>query len=102
MPGRGQARGSAEVALRPSAIVLAKARDPGAALDGKVVRSAYRGDCIEYVVGTDVGDLYVVDRLPRQRWNVGCAVSLRIEEDGVRLLQGEGDERTLSAGRQGP
>lgn len=39
------------------------------------MRSAYRGDCIEYVVGTDVGDLYVVDRLPRQRWNVGLGAS---------------------------
>jgi iron(III) transport system ATP-binding protein len=88
LPARSQPLGRVEVALRPSSLAIEPPGHEAAFADGTVLRSAYLGECREYVVATDLGEIFVLDYQRRQHWGTGSAVALRVAGDGVTVLAG--------------
>ncbi len=83
---RGRRPGQVELALRPGAIVLGPKGDPDAVLDGTILRSAYLGDSVEYLVRTELGDLHVVDHRRTPCLPPNAEVGLRIDPAGATVL----------------
>ena len=84
----GRPAGPAEVALRPASIAIEPPGHAEAFAEGRVLRSAYLGESREYVVATELGEIFVIDHLRRTHWPAGSAVVLRIAGGGVTVLAG--------------
>ena len=61
MPHRGLAKGAAYMAVRPTHIQLCNAGTPGA-LPGSLSKVTYVGDHLEFLVKTELGDVFVISR----------------------------------------
>jgi len=57
---RGYPPGSVHLAIRPEAVTLSEQTTEGA-VKGEILKSTYLGDHMEYSVGTELGELFVVD-----------------------------------------
>jgi len=88
LASRGRLPGRVELAVRPSAIMLGPRDHPDAVLDGTILRSAYLGDSVEYLVRTELGDLHVVDHRRTPRLPSLAEVGLRIDPSGATVLLG--------------
>ncbi len=89
LPHRGRREGEVEVAIRPQAIRLTRAPASESELPGRIVRRAYLGAYVEYVVATEVGELLVTSTDGLEPLPEGTEVALT-ESDGagVTLLEG--------------
>jgi iron(III) transport system ATP-binding protein len=85
IPHRGIADGEIDVAIRPEAIAL---RPPGSTpLAGRVRKSAYLGNAIEYTVDCEVGALFVVTDAAELPLAVGAEVTIAFAPYGVIALR---------------
>jgi iron(III) transport system ATP-binding protein len=82
---RGHGLGPAILAIRPEALTL-EPGDGGAGLAGKVLKAAYLGTHMEYVVATSVGELFVVDRRVIRTLAPGTAVRAQFAGHGLALV----------------
>ena len=84
IPHRGIADGEIDVAIRPESIAL---RPPGSTpLAGRVRKSAYLGNAIEYTVDSEVGALFVVTDAAELPLAVGAEVAIAFAPYGVIAL----------------
>ncbi|MBB5692004.1 ABC transporter ATP-binding protein [Muricoccus pecuniae] len=90
LPRRGLADGAVRLALRPEAIALVPAGEPGAMLRGTVSKAAYLGGVFEYTVDTSAGELFVVAPSAGVAHRAGDQVGLRFGTHGTTLLPGDG------------
>jgi iron(III) transport system ATP-binding protein len=88
LPHRGAADGRVELALRPEAVAVTEADDPGAMLRGTVSKAAYLGGVMEYTVATAAGDVFVVSPDTDRARAIGAPVGLRFGGRGVAVLSG--------------
>ena len=88
LPRRGRQTGQVEVALRPASIAIEAPGHEAGFAEGQVVSSAYLGESREYVVATELGQVFVIDHHSRAAWAAGSAVALRIVGAGVTVLEG--------------
>jgi iron(III) transport system ATP-binding protein len=86
LPHRGMPPGPADLVIRPEAVLLRPAGEPGT-LPATVSRATYMGSHTEYLLATPLGALFVVapDRL-RGR-GPGEAVGFALDPEGVVLVR---------------
>lgn len=85
LPSRGIATGVAKLAVRPNRIKLSSDYTVSS-LPGKVSKSTYVGNHMEYVVSTEHGDWFAVSDDVDQTHDVGQVVYVRFSERGPVLL----------------
>ena len=88
LPHRGLSPGEVDVAIRPVSIILSNDAAAGG-IEGRVLKSTYLGNHIEYTVDSPLGELFVIDYrvdapLPR-----GATVSINLAERGIILVVDE-------------
>jgi len=85
LPDPGLPPGPADIVIRPEAIRLHDAGQPG--ITASIARATYMGSHTEYHLATPVGDLFAIspDRLRRRA--PGEAVSVTLDQDGVVLVR---------------
>jgi iron(III) transport system ATP-binding protein len=86
-PSRSLAPGAVKVAVRPEAWHATAGADsvPGA-LQGRLVKQAYLGNCLELTVATELGEIFVVSANAQQTWEAGQAVQLRLSGAQVSVV----------------
>ena len=86
LPHRGVEAGEADVVVRPEAIRIVGAAEPGV-LPATVSRATYMGSHTEYYLSTPVGELFCLgpDRLNRRA--PGEKVGVRLDPEGVVLVR---------------
>ena len=86
LPHRGVPAGEADVVVRPEAIRIVGADEPGV-LSATVSRATYMGSHTEYYLATPVGELFCLgpDRLNRRA--PGEKVGVRLDTEGVVLVR---------------
>ena len=82
---RGLGPGPARIAVRPSRINLAKAGTDGA-IPGVLVKVTYVGSRMEYLVATDLGELFVTSEDVGDIFAAGVDVGLVLAESGPVLI----------------
>ena len=85
LPHRGMGIGKATLAVRPEALMLEPA-EGGAGLSGTVLKAAYLGTHMEYVVATSVGEVFAVDRRVIRAIAPGTAVRVEFAAHGLALV----------------
>jgi len=85
LPSRALSVGSAKLAVRPNRIILSTDGTP-ASLPGKVLKSTYVGNHMEYIVSTDHGDWFSISNDVDEVKNVGQNVAVKFSERGPVLL----------------
>ncbi|MCC7282316.1 MAG: ABC transporter ATP-binding protein [Acetobacteraceae bacterium] len=85
LPDPGLAPGPADIVIRPEAIRIGNAGQPGIA--ATITRATYMGSHTEYHLATVLGDLFALapDRLRRRA--PADAVSVTLDQDGVVLVR---------------
>jgi iron(III) transport system ATP-binding protein len=83
-PGSRFAPGAVKVAVRPEAWLIKPPN--GAELAATVVKSAYLGSVIEYVVKTPLGELFVVSPDLSARHAPGATIGLALAAHGVSVV----------------
>jgi iron(III) transport system ATP-binding protein len=78
--------GPVKVAVRPEAWLIGPAED--SALTGTVSKTAYLGSVREYVIRSDLGNLFVVSSELSTRLGEGDRVGLRLAAHGVSVVVG--------------
>jgi len=86
---RGLGPGPARIAVRPSRIALADAGAPGS-VPGRLVKATYVGSRMEYLVATDLGEVFVTSEEVDGAFAAGAEVGLRLAETGPVLVAAEG------------
>ena len=88
LPARGAAPGKATLAVRPAAIRLAPAGTPSEpGPDGRVLRSSWLGDHVEYSLESELGPLFAVDHSGRPPLPSGTPVTIGFADRGLALLR---------------
>ncbi len=77
--------GPTEIAIRPEAIQISVGSTEDG-LPGRVKRANFLGDHLEYVITTEMGELYVVDRAADEPIASGTDVRLRFAPSGIAIL----------------
>ena len=85
---RGLGPGPARIAVRPSRISLAEAGAEGA-IPGVLVKATYVGSRMEYLVATDLGELFVTSEDVGDIFAAGAEVGLVLAESGPVLIPAE-------------
>jgi len=85
LPARGAKPGEVQLAIRPNRVRLGK-RNAGASLEGKVLRSTYVGDHMEYRIATEFGEWFVVSDDIENVLSNGSLVSVDFKSPGPVLL----------------
>ena len=86
LPAHGHGPGPVDVALRPASVMIEPPGHSDGFVDGTILRSAYLGECREYAVATELGEVFVIDYLRRPAWPAGSAVTLVLSGDGATVL----------------
>jgi iron(III) transport system ATP-binding protein len=87
LPHRGLAEGAVDVAIRPEALLIGVASEGTAAIRGTVTQVAYLGSRMEYSIGTEIGDLFVMSPVASRPLAAGAAVTLTLADHGVTLIR---------------
>ena len=87
LPARGHAPGPARLAARPNRINIREAGTPGT-LPGKLEKATYVGSHLEFVVGTEFGEVFVVSSDVDSGLKAGQPVGLDFPERGPVLISG--------------
>ena len=82
---RGLGKGPAKVAIRPEAIRLA---GPPGGIVGTVAKATYLGSHIEYLVGSNLGELFVIDHQVSRALPRGSSVAIAFADRGLSLVLG--------------
>jgi iron(III) transport system ATP-binding protein len=85
---RGLGPGPARIAVRPSRIKLAEAGVEGA-IPGVLVKATYVGSRMEYLVATDLGELFVTSEDVGDVFADGADVGLVLAQSGPVLIPAE-------------
>ncbi len=85
---RGLEPGPARIAVRPSRINLAQPGTEGA-IPGVLVKATYVGSRMEYLVATDLGELFVTSEEVGDIFAAGADVALVLAESGPVLIPAE-------------
>ena len=85
---RGLGPGPARIAVRPSRINLAKPGTEGE-IPGVLVKATYVGSRMEYLVATDLGELFVASEDVEDIFAAGAAVGLVLAQTGPVLIPAE-------------
>ncbi|MDH3668172.1 MAG: ABC transporter ATP-binding protein [Paracoccaceae bacterium] len=88
---RGLEPGPARIAVRPNRIGLAPADVPGV-IPGTVVKSTYVGSRIEYLVATDLGEIFVTSEDVARVVSEGEPAGLVLPETGPVLVGAPSEE----------
>lgn len=83
-------RGAVKIAVRPEAWVMEPSGYP-AALAAKLLKRTYLGNVMEYTLGTELGEIFVVSPNVKCRYEVGAQVCMRLADHGVSVVR-QGDE----------
>ncbi|GAA6208769.1 ABC transporter ATP-binding protein [Cognatishimia sp. WU-CL00825] len=86
VPAQGVRKGEAQMVLRPHVLGLVAPKEPG--LQGEITYAAYLGKEMQYTVETAIGSLYVVTPVQARPFANGAAVTVRIDQNLARLVQG--------------
>ena len=86
LPSRGLKAGAAKVAIRPEALLLS-AQSASDGMEGCVLKATYLGSHIEYTIDSPLGELFVIDSRVAHSIPTGAAVSVRLADHGVTLIQ---------------
>ncbi len=89
LPARGLARGPALLAVRPQAVRLRAIADGDPGLAGEVLKAAYLGSHMEYVIATPVGELFVIDGDVVDTHPPGGRVAVGFGSQGLSLVPGD-------------
>jgi iron(III) transport system ATP-binding protein len=84
--------GPVKVAIRPEAWrveALDTAAPPAGALQGRLVKQAYLGNCLEWTVATDLGEVFVVSPDTRRSWALGQPLALTLQGDQVSVVSAQ-------------
>ena len=84
IPSKGIAKGPAQMVLRPHALNLKAAGQPG--LEGEISYAAYLGKEMQYTVETSVGPLFVIAPVQANPFAQGDSVSVDIIAAQARLV----------------
>jgi iron(III) transport system ATP-binding protein len=87
LPARGHGPGKAMLAARPSRIEIHPAGTPET-LPGTLEKATYVGSHLEFVVGTDFGEVFVVSPDVDAAFQTGQAVGIGFPERGPVLITG--------------
>ncbi len=87
LPARDHAAGPARLAARPNRIDIAAAETPGT-LPGTIEKATYVGSHLEFVVGTEFGEVFVVSPDVDSGLRAGQPVGLAFPERGPVLIKG--------------
>ena len=87
LPARGHAPGPARLAARPNRINIREAGTPGT-LPGKLEKATYVGSHLEFVVSTELGEVFVVSPDVDCGLKAGQPVGLDFPERGPVLISG--------------
>ena len=82
---RGLTPGPARIAVRPGRIDLSDAGTEGV-IPGVLVKVTYVGGHMEYLVATDLGELFVTSEDVEQKFAVGAEIGLVLAESGPVLI----------------
>ncbi len=83
---RGVKPGKVKVAIRPESLLLLAAKPNGPSLAGRVAKAAYLGTHMEYTVGTEISDLFVVDRAVERPIKPGTDVFVTLGDHGITVI----------------
>jgi iron(III) transport system ATP-binding protein len=86
LPARGLAPGAVDVVVRPEAIGIAAGTTEDA-LPATVLRATYMGSHTEYVLATELGELFAINPDRLQRRAAGEKGALRLDPEGVVLVR---------------
>lgn len=91
VPARGQAMGSAKVAIRPDALAITPATlgalgSAAGGIPGSIKTASYLGKHLEYEITTTLGDLFLIAPADREPISVGGAVSLHPKGHGIAIV----------------
>ena len=86
LPRRGVPSGSAMVAIRPDALLLAWDKPQQPALPGHITKSAYLGTHMEYTVECALGSLFVVDPATADPYPIGADVWVGFVKTGITIV----------------
>ena len=86
LPSRGVSAGPVKLAIRPDAIRLSLQAPSSAAIRGQVRKASYLGTHIEYEVGSEAGDLFVVEYGAREPLEPGSDVWIQLADRGVSIV----------------
>lgn len=76
---------AARLVAHPQNITLLK-KQSDAALQGRVMHASYLGNQVQYTIGTEIGDVFVVDNAMRDDFVNDGMVFLRFEESKLALV----------------
>ncbi|MBU2312870.1 MAG: ABC transporter ATP-binding protein [Alphaproteobacteria bacterium] len=85
LPARGHSAGAAKLAARPNRINIADAGTPGT-LPGTIEKATYVGSHLEFIVGTEFGEVFVVSSNVDSGPKAGELVGLAFPERGPVLI----------------
>ena len=85
LPARGRKPGPAKLAARPSRIEIHESNAPGT-LPGKLEKVTYVGSHLEFVVGTEFGQVFVISPDVDAAFQTGQPVSIGFPERGPVLI----------------
>ncbi len=91
LPARGLGRGPALLAVRPQAVRLRAGTDGDPGLAGEILKAAYLGSHMEYMVATPVGELFVIDGDVVNTHGPGSPVSVGFGSQGISLVPEDAD-----------
>tara|TARA_B100000579_G_scaffold428120_1_gene437787 strand:- start:72 stop:1133 length:1062 start_codon:yes stop_codon:yes gene_type:complete len=84
-PHRGLMPGNAMVAIRPQSVCLHESENENG-ISGKILKSSYLGDHLEYTVKCELGELFVIDNQMQTQHPSGAKVSITFLTYGVSLI----------------
>ena len=87
LPARGLKPGAARVAIRPEALNLAPAVSGNGGFTGQVRKATYLGNHLEFIVDTQLGELFAVEPDISLPVKSGDSVTITFGEHGVTLVQ---------------
>jgi len=84
LPARGLSPGAVKVALRPEAVRVSVGQQEG--VSGEVLQATYLGNHVEYIVGSPLGELFVIEHQVDSLIEPGTRVVIEVAERGATLL----------------
>ena len=84
-PHRGLMPGNAMVAIRPQSVCLHESENENG-ISGKILKSSYLGDHLEYTVKCELGELFVIDNQMQTQHPSGAKVSITFLTYGLSLI----------------
>ncbi len=85
LPHRGLMPGNAMVAIRPQSVCLHESENENG-ISGKILKSSYLGDHLEYTVKCELGELFVIDNQMQTQHPSGAKVSITFLTYGLSLI----------------